>query len=68
MLDMCTMEELNRPSSMGDRPAHYAVTWLHKFPMRHGMDDHELGTLGEYLSTLDDLLGYISSLGCLETN
>lgn len=27
MLNMCTMEELNRPSSMGDRPAHYAVMY-----------------------------------------
>ena len=26
MLEMCTAEELNRPSSMGDRPAHYAVS------------------------------------------
>eukprot|EP00438_Fugacium_kawagutii_P030930 Skav202932 [mRNA] locus=scaffold1565:365828:373071:- [translate_table: standard] len=27
MLEMCTAEELNRPSSMGDRPAHYAVMY-----------------------------------------
>lgn len=27
MLDMCTAEELSRPSSMGDRPAHYAVMY-----------------------------------------
>lgn len=32
MLEMCTAEELSRPSSMGDRPAHYAAgggqTWV----------------------------------------
>ncbi|CAK9071271.1 unnamed protein product [Durusdinium trenchii] len=27
MLEMCTAEELSRPSSMGDRPAHYAVMY-----------------------------------------
>ena len=39
MLDMCTAEELSRPSSMGDRPAHYAVTRL-QFPIENGIDYH----------------------------
>ena len=39
MLDMCTAEELSRPSSMGDRPAHYAVT-RRQFPIENGIDCH----------------------------